>query len=413
MTIFNYYQKISLNKKILFSIILGVLASLFLPQLSIITGPISSVFVRLLKMLLIPIVFFSIIVGITKLAREKKVLKLSIESILYFFSTTLLSIILGFFISAILKPGLNINTNAIEKDQFIFNPDTSIYFSRIIESIIPENIFVAFVEGNVLSVFFIAILIGVGLLYLEKKSENIKTLFNEFFELTFEVTHWILAFIPVIVFVTIHQSLLNFSKSDLTTTVNYLICVFLALGVHFFIVTPSLLYFFGKYSPITLFKKLFSALAVGLSTASSSATYPITIDCLESKVGVYNRVCSFVLSLGTTINMNGTAIFQITACLFIAQAYNISLSTTQLIIIIFTTLLASIATSGTPSAGIFSLIIILNVAAIPVEGIGLILVLEPIVDRVRTMVNIWANAISTIILGKIEHIPLNATLNKG
>jgi len=192
----------------------------------------------------------------------------------------------------------------------------------------------------------------------------------------------------------------------------YMVTVVLGLSIHAFVTLPVLLSLFGKYSPLKFIRDMFSAVATAFSTASSAATLPITMECLRENTGVSNKVASFVLPLGATVNMDGTALYEAVAAMFIAQAYGISLSIGQQLVIMLTATLASIGAAAIPGAGLVTMVIVLRAVNLPLEGIGMILAVDRLLDMLRTAVNVWGDACGTVVVAQLEGEELNKMVLK-
>jgi Na+/H+-dicarboxylate symporter len=278
-------------------------------------------------------------------------------------------------------------------------------FGQTLLNIVPENIFKAMVENQMLSLIFFAILFGFFITRVENKPKVFLTdFFNSLFEVMMKITLFIIKFTPFGIFGIVAQQVAE--QDNLTELVSrlglYMFVVILALAVHAFVVLPLLLRFVGKVSPKKHFNALRTPLLTAFSTSSSNATLPLTMDCIENKAGVSNKITSFTLPLGATVNMDGTALYELVAAMFIAQAYGIDLSITEQIIVVITGLLASIGAAGIPMAGLVMISVILSAVGLPMEGIGLILAVDRILDMFRTAVNVWSDSCGASIIAKSE-----------
>jgi Na+/H+-dicarboxylate symporter len=278
-------------------------------------------------------------------------------------------------------------------------------------NIIPDNIFSVFSDnGQMLSVIFFALLFGFFITKVPERSSKILTdAFNAVFEVMMKVTLFIIRFTPLGIFGLVAARVAQ--QEDLGALVEslglYMLVVIIALSIHAVITLPLLSRFIGKINPLKHFKAMQTPLLTAFSTSSSNATLPLTIQAVEENDGVSNKISSFTLPLGATINMDGTALYECVAVIFIAQAYGIELSFGQQIIVVITALLASIGAAGIPMAGLVMITIILTAVGLPLEGVGLILAVDRILDMFRTSVNVWSDSCGAVIIARTEGEKLN------
>jgi Na+/H+-dicarboxylate symporter len=270
---------------------------------------------------------------------------------------------------------------------------------------IPENIFSSFVNNEMLSVIFFAILFGFFITRVEKKySEFLINGFNAVFEVMMKITLFIIRFAPLGVFGIVARVVSK--QTDLLHLGErmglYVLVVVMAIAIHTFITLPLIVKLAGKANPRAHFKNMSTALLTAFSTASSGATLPLTMDAVENKSGVSNKITSFTLPLGATINMDGTALYECIAAMFIAQAYGVDLTLVQQLIVVMTALLASIGAAGIPMAGLVMLSVILSAVGLPLEGIGLILAVDLPLDMIRTATNVWSDSCGAVVIAKSE-----------
>ncbi|MEK9656941.1 MAG: dicarboxylate/amino acid:cation symporter [bacterium] len=392
---------IKLHTQIIISIIMGITVGVLLQEKAIILKPLAEIFIRLLNMIIIPIIFATLIVGITSLGNIKTLGRLGSKTFIYYIITSLIAVIIGLTIINLFNPGKNAD---LIIDQSIIDtlPNTKMNLTTIIEQIIPKNFFKAIVEENMVSIIFFTIFFGMALNYLGKAGKPILDFVNALNEVILKITEWIMTLAPIGVFALIATLIGEMGLGTLRPLAIYMLSVIVALSIHLLIIIPIILYFFGKYSPKKFFVNFFPALATAFSTDSSIATLPVTIESLEKNIGVSNKVTSFVAPLGATINMDGTALYEAMAALFIAQAYNIQLTLTEQLIVALTAILASIGAAGIPSAGLITLIIVLQAVNLPLEGIGILLAVDRVLDMCRTTVNVAGDACGSIVIAKME-----------
>lgn len=369
-----------------------------------------TIFIKLLKMVIVPLIFTSIIVGITSIGVTKKLGKLGLKTVLYYLCTSLFAILIGLVLTNILKPGLNYSNNqtllnANKYDYENLNtPDSTL---DIFIRMIPENPISAAANGDILSVIFFTILIGISITRLPSKN---KDLLSNFFESLFKaimyLTQLIIKLSPLGVFGLIIKTV---SVSDLNlfySVGKYMLTIALGLSIHLFVVLPLLFFIVTRINPIIHFKAMASAMATAFSTSSSSATLPVTMRCVNENVKASKEVSGFVLPMGATINMDGTALYECAGVIFISQVLGIELSLSQQFIVVITALLASIGAAGIPSAGLVMIFIVTQAVGFNNDDVALIigamLAVDRPLDMIRTMVNVTSDSIGTAIIANSE-----------
>ena len=403
---FKYFKKISLGNWILIGMILGFIVGLFLnfyvndPFIKN-TVFIDNIFylggtgfIRLMKMLVVPLVFFSIVVGVSSISDTKKIGTIGGRTILIYLVTTALAITIALIIGMFIKPGMGLNLVATGQSASVTINQT---MSDTILNVIPENPFTALANGDMLPVIIFAVIIGIILAQLKEEVQLISDIFDQSNKIMMEMTSLVMKFAPIGVFCLMAKTFAGLGFEGLLPLGKYVLCVLIGLAVQALLVYPSLMVVFTRLNPIRFFKKFFSVMLFAFSASSSNATIPINIDKLE-EMGVSREVSSFTIPLGATVNMDGTAIMQGVAVMFAAQAYGIDLGTSALITVIFTAVLASVGTAGVPSVGLVTLTMVFNSVGLPVEAIGMLFGIDHILDMFRTAVNIAGDAICTIIV---------------
>ena len=394
-------MKLKLHTKIFIAIILGIIAGVFLKDITPVwINPIGQVFMRLLKLLVIPVVFTSVTLGIVSIGDTKHLGSISTKAFTYFISTGFIATVIGLFLAGVIKPGVGSHLTTHGLKSVVEGPPPSI--SELFVTIAPQNIFESLAKGEILPVIIFAILLGTALTKIGKKSEPIVLFFDSAFSVMMQITDWIISLTPFGVFALAANTIATLGISSLINVGEYFLTVFIGLLIHAFIILPLVLKIFGNYSPVALFRNLLPALAIATPTASSGAALPVTMECLNKGVGIPNKITSFVVSVGTTIDMNGTALYQGVAVMFIAQMYGIHLDIFRQAIIVITAFLASAGAAAVPGAGLVTMVIILNAVGVPVEGLALILPVDRILDSCRTPVNLWSNSIAAVITAKLE-----------
>ncbi|TDI75416.1 MAG: dicarboxylate/amino acid:cation symporter [Bacteroidetes bacterium] len=396
-------KKLALHWKILIALILGVVLGMWLPEYVKYISWMGDLFMRALKMVIIPLILTSIISGIVNIGSLKKLGKIGLKTISYYIATSLFAIVIGLFMVNLLKPGVGADLGFVSEVEGLALAKES--FGQTLINIIPTNVVQAMVENQMLSVIFFAILVGLFITNISKKHKKLYIkLFNGGFELMMKITEFVIKFTPFGVFGIV--ALQVSQQNDLTEVAGrlglYMVAVILALIIHSCITLPLILKLVGKINPLSHIRAMSVPLLTAFSTSSSSATLPLTMEAVEHKAGASNKITSFVLPLGATINMDGTALYECIAAIFIAQAYGIDLSFGEQIIVVITALLASIGAAGIPMAGLVMITVILSAVNLPLEGVGLILAVDRILDMFRTSVNVWSDSCGTVVIAKSE-----------
>lgn len=401
-------KKIELHWQILIALVLGVMSGVWMPENVKYISWMGDLFMRALKMVIVPLILTSIISGIVNIGSLEKLGKIGMKTIAYYITTSIFAIVTGLLMVNLLQPGVGADLGFVSEVEGLDLAKDS--FGQTLINIIPTNIFSAMVENQMLSVIFFSILVGLFITNISKKHKKLYIkIFNGGFELMMKITEFIIKFTPYGVFGIV--ALQVSQQKDLMDIAGrlglYMIAVVLALIIHSSITLPLILKLVGKVSPLSHIKAMSVPLLTAFSTSSSSATLPLTMEAVEHKAGVSNKITSFVLPLGATINMDGTALYECVAAIFIAQAYGIDLSFGEQIIVVITALLASIGAAGIPMAGLVMITVILSAVNLPLEGVGLILAVDRILDMFRTSVNVWSDSCGTVIIAKSEGESLN------
>lgn len=397
-----------LTKKIIIALLLGAITGLvlnmFTPTLfttldSYVFYPLGKIFTSSIQMLVVPMVLFSIILGTTGLGDPKKLGKIGLKTVAYFLITTAIAITIGMTLATIISPGtkgsFDIETATYEVTEAPAVTDTLL-------NIIPSNPFAALAEGNMLQIIVMAVLIGTALTALGEKTKGLVKLVEQGNDLMMYLVHLVMRLAPYGTFGLIATAVGSQGLSAMKAMSLYMIVVILALIVHGVVTYGGTIALLAKKSPIWFVKNFTPAISVAFSTSSSSATLPISMEIAQEKLGVKESVSSFVQPLGATINMDGTAIMQGVATIFIAQVYGIDLGMTEMLTVVLTAVLASIGTAGVPGVGLIMLAMVLSSVGLPVEGIGLILGIDRLTDMARTALNITGDAACALLISEQE-----------
>lgn len=416
-------KKLQLHWQILIAILLaGIVGSITGKELALfgitffqIFNFIGTLFLNALKMIIVPLVVSSLITGVTSLGSSGHLGRLSTKTLVFYAVSGLLAILVGLFMVNIIAPGIIDDKPAgpalaltmdeqqlkqtTEKVQDKSGADIVEVFLRMV----PTNIIGAAAEGEMLGLIFFSLLFGFFMTRITPKyAQAMQNFWQGVFETMMKVTQWIMSFAPIGVFGLVAQTVASTGLEAIKPMFWFLVTVLLALAVHTFITLPVLLKLLGNLNPIKHFSAVSPATLTAFSTASSSATLPLTMECVEENAKVSNRVSSFVLPLGATINMDGTALYECAAAMFIAQAFGFELSLATQFTVVLIALLTSIGVAGIPSASLVAISVILTAVGLPIEAIGVLLVTDRILDMCRTAVNVFSDTCCAVIIAKSE-----------
>ena len=399
-------KKISLGNWILIGMVLGLITGLFLnfyvknPFIKDIVlmnnvfylG--GNVFIKLMKMLVVPLVFFSIVVGVASISDIRKIGKIGGMTIGIYLLTTALAVIIALAIGMAIKPGVGLNMASMASAANVTAaqsaPDTILNF-------IPDNPLSALANGDMIPIIIFGVLIGYILAKLREQTQVVNDFFEQSNHIMMEMTSIVMKFAPIGVFCLMAKTFGSLGFDAIIPLGKYVLCVLIGLAIQAFVVYPALLVVFTRLNPLKFFKKFVSVMLFAFSSSASNATIPLNINKL-SDMGVSRDVSSFTIPLGATINMDGTSIMQGVAVMFAAQAYGIDLGTSALLTVIFTAVMASVGTAGVPSVGLVTLTMVFESVGLPVAAIGVIFGIDHILDMFRTAVNVTGDAICTIIV---------------
>ena len=403
-------KPLSLSTKIFIALILGIvfglLINFFLPtgvlkDTILIDGIlyiIGNGFIRLMQMLVIPLVICSLICGTMAIGDTKTLGQVGIKTLVFYTATTAIAITIALVLGMLVRPGMGLNISSVESGDVTINENVSM--ADTILNIIPKNIIASMAEGDMLPIIVFSVFVGIMLAKLSSKANTVTKFFAEFNDVMMEMTITVMKAAPVGVFCMIARTIAAIGFEAFLPMLKYLGCVLFALLLQCFVVYLLLLFGFTRLNPLTFIKKYFPVMEFAFSTSSSNACIPLSIETLKDKLGVSSKISSFTVPLGATINMDGTAIMQGVAVVFIADAYGIELTSGMLATVITTATLASIGTAGVPGVGLITLAMVLTSVGLPTEGIALIMGIDRIVDMARTAVNVTGDAVCTTIVAK-------------
>ncbi|CAG7840562.1 sodium:dicarboxylate symporter [Clostridium novyi B str. ATCC 27606] len=362
--------------------------------------PIGTLFLNLIKMTIVPLVFASLVVGASSIGDTKKLGRIGGKTMIFFFVTTAIAIIIGLFLANILKPGIGLSLTLPAETPKTATKAPSL--AKTLLDIVPPNPLMGLGKGNMLQIIFFALVLGVGATKIGEKGEAFLKVCDSLAEIMYKLTEMIMSLAPYGVFALIVPVISENGPSVLLPLLKVIGVVYLGFIIHSIAAYSFSVTTFAKISPITFFKKVSPATILAFSTSSSAGTLPLTMGIVKKKFGVSDGISSFVLPLGTTINMDGTAIYQGVCAMFIAQAYGIHLGPAQQLTILLTALLASIGTAGVPGSGFMMLMMVLSSVGLPLEGAALIGGIDRILDMGRTAVNVTGNAAASIVVAASE-----------
>lgn len=415
-------KKLSLTNKILLGLGLGFVFGLILSKFpesyvkdTVIIGGILKImgtgFTSAIKMMVVPLVFASLVCGAASMGDAKKLGRIGGKTMLFYLSTTAIAIIVSLALGTLLKPGSGLDMSHMVSSEVAIGESKSLV--EIILNIIPTNPVQSLANGEMLQVIFFALLLGVAINLVGKKAEPVKTFFESANEICMKMVGIIMLVAPYGVFALIANTFATVGMSAIVSLIKYVLIVLLGLLIHVSIVYTGLFKCFTKLSIKPFLKKFTQVAAVTFSTASSNASVPVSLEIMED-LGVGKPTRSFTIPMGATINMDGTAIMQGVATLFIAQIYGVELGFNGLATIVLTATLASIGTAGVPGVGMIMLSMVVTSVGLPLEGIGLIMGVERIIDMFRTTVNVMGDNICTLVVAKSENdLDIEAYNNNG
>ncbi len=396
--------KLKLHWQILIALAIAVLYGMLLTDYVSYVTWMGDLFLRGLRMIIVPLILTSIISGVANIGDAHNLGRLGLKTFAYYITTSFFAIITGLVLVNIIQPGVGADLGL--RSEVPELAATSGDLGDIIMRMVPTNIFDALASADMLAIIFFSILIGY---FITRVNEKYKIMFTDFFNGGFEVmmklTHFIIKFTPLGILGIVAGVVAEQSENLMNLIGSlglYMTSVLLGLIIHAFITLPLIIRFVAKVNPRFHARAMSSPLLTAFSTSSSSATLPLTLDAVENNSGVSNKVTSFVLPLGATINMDGTALYECIAAMFIAQAYGIELGFLMQMVVVVTALLASIGAAGIPMAGLVMITVILSAVGLPLEGIGLILAVDRILDMCRTTVNVWSDSCGAVTIAKSE-----------
>lgn len=405
-------KKIGLTTWIFIALLLGALVGVvlhyFVPDGSIKSFFIDGVFyiigngfLRAMQMLVVPLVFCSLVCGSMSIGDTKRLGKVGVKTMCFYLFTTALAITVALTVGNLINPGIGLDVSSLQSAQTTVPESKS--FADVLLDIVPKNPIKSLSDGDMLQIILFSLVVGIILAKISDETPTVSKFFNEANKIMMEMTMLVMKLAPIGVFCLIAKTFSGIGFSAFLPLIKYMLGVFIALGLQCFGVYLVLLKVFTKLNPIKFIKKFLPVMGFAFSTATSNATIPMSIETLKTKIGVSKKISSFTIPLGATVNMDGTAIMQGVAVIFVAQAFGINLTPTDYLTVIATATLASIGTAGVPSVGLITLSMVFASVNLPVEGIGLIMGIDRILDMTRTAVNITGDAVCTTIVAQQDN----------
>ena len=373
---------------------------------------VGTLFLNALKMLIVPLIASSIIIGIAGISGHHGLGRMGGKTILYYMATSLIAILIGLTVVNIMSPGVVDGQPAkemiglsgdVEEIKSKVEGKSAGDVAEVFLRMVPTNIVAAAANGQMLGLIFFSLLFGFFMTKIDHPgAATIYNFWDAVYNVMMLITDWVMKFAPIGVFALVAKVVASTGFDAFKPLALFFSSVVIALAIHFFIVMPLLLKYIARVNPLRHYRAMAPALLTAFSTSSSSATLPLTLECVEKNAGVSNKTSSFVLPLGATINMDGTALYECVAAMFIAQAYGLELGFVEQFTIVMVALLTSIGVAGIPAASLVAISIILATIGLPIEGIGLILAVDRVLDMCRTTVNVFSDSCGAVIIGKSE-----------
>ena len=394
----------NLSIKIFIALVLSVVVGLIAgePALSFINwwiAPIGTIFINLIKMMIVPVVFFSLVVGMTSLGDTKKLGRIGAKTVCLYLTTTAVAILIGFGIAGIVSPGtgLDLTSNAAVKVK------EAPSLMQVFVAMIPANPIDAMAKAQILPVIIFSLFVGIGIVQVGgERAQLLIKFFDAAAEVTYKIIGIVMQFAPIGVFALLLPVVAKNGPAVLLPLMSVIACVAVGCAIHAVVVYSSLARIWGGHTPMEFFRGMSEAMMIAFTTCSSAAALPINMKNCQEKLGVSREVSSFVLPLGATINMDGTALYMGVCSLFIANVFGVDLTMGQILMIILTGTLASIGTAGVPGAGLIMLAMVLQTAGLPLEGLALVAGIDRVLDMFRTCLNITGDGAVTIVMDQEE-----------
>ncbi|MCI2963256.1 dicarboxylate/amino acid:cation symporter [Shewanella sp. N2AIL] len=396
----SYWMSVPLWLQILVGMVLGITVGVVLGEQATVLKPIGTLFVNIIKMLIVPLVFCSLIVGVTSMEDTAKMGRIGFKSFTFYLCTTAIAISIGLAVGYVIQPGAGLDLPLPSGVSDVAKEVPSVMQTLI--NIVPTNPIAALANGQILQVIVFAVALGIALVLIGDHGKPAIKVFESLAEAMYKLTDMVMKLAPYGVFGLMAWVAGAYGIEMLLPLLKVIVAVYVGCIIHVLGFYSIVLSMFSKLNPLHFFKGISNAMAVAFTTSSSAGTLPASMKCASEYLGVNKKISSFVLPLGTTINMDGTALYQGVTALFVAQAFGIDLTWVDYLTIILTATLASIGTAGVPGAGLVMLTLVLSTVGLPLEGVALIAGIDRILDMARTVVNVSGDLVATTVIAKSE-----------
>jgi len=392
------WSGIKLWKRILGGLILGVIVGAIFGESATVLKPIGTLFINFIKMLIVPLVFLTLAVGVTSLKDPAKMGRIGAKTIVGYLVTTAVAICIGLIFGLIFQPGAGVD---IVADATANTKEMPSIVDTLL-NLVPTNPVAALANGNILQIIVFALIVGIAINFVGIKADPLERVLEAGAEVMYKITHGVMELAPFGVFALMAWVAGNYGLSILLPLAKIIACVYVACILHAVVTYGLILKFYGGLRLKPFFKGILDAQMVAFTTTSSSGTLPVTIRCAQENLGVSKSISSFVLPLGATINMDGTAIYEAIAALFVAQVFGVTLSGGDYFTIILVGTLASVGTAGVPGAGLIMLTLVLTQLGLPLEGLAIVAGIDRVLDMARTSINVTGDGMIATIIAKSE-----------
>ncbi|WP_153916273.1 dicarboxylate/amino acid:cation symporter [Shewanella sp. TC10] len=397
--VWSRWMSVPLWLQILIGMVLGIIAGVSLGEDASYLKPIGTLFVNTIKMLIVPLVFCSLIVGVTSMQDTAKMGRIGFKSFAFYLGTTSIAISIGLLVGNIMQPGAGLGLQTSEIINEVKEVPT---LMDTLINIVPTNPVAALASGQILQVIVFAVALGISLVLIGDHGKPAIRVFESLAEAMFKLTDLVMKLAPYGVFGLMAWVAGEYGLDMLLPLIKVIVAVYIGCALHILGFYSLVLSVLGKLNPVQFFKGIGNAMAVAFTTSSSAGTLPASMKCASENLGINKKISSFVLPLGTTINMDGTALYQGVTALFVAQAFGIDLTWVDYITIVLTATLASIGTAGVPGAGLVMLTLVLTTVGLPLEGVAIIAGIDRVLDMARTVVNVSGDLVATTIIASSE-----------
>ena len=394
----------NLSIKIFIALVLSVVVGLIagessLPFINWWIAPVGTMFINLIKMMIVPVVFFSLVVGMTSLGDTKKLGRIGAKTVCLYLATTAVAILIGFGVAGIVSPGTGLSLTSDAAVKVKEAPG----LMQVLVAMIPANPIDAMAKAQILPVIVFSLFVGIGIVHVGgERAQLLMKFFDAAAEVSYKIIGIVMQFAPIGVFALLLPVVAKNGPAVLLPLMSVIGCVAVGCVIHAIVVYSSLARVWGGHTPMEFFRGMSEAMMIAFTTCSSAAALPINMKNCQEKLGVSREVSSFVLPLGATINMDGTALYMGVCSLFIANVFGVDLTMGQMLMIILTGTLASIGTAGVPGAGLIMLAMVLQTAGLPLEGLALVAGIDRVLDMFRTCLNITGDGAVTIVMDQEE-----------